>query len=251
MMADPPKPGAARGGGGGGADRPAWSGEHSLVATMVHDLKNPLAALAGNLAILREELAGPPALSPTATRCLEDSIILCTRALMMAQAIADVEALEAGTVVARPVLTRVRPEVDAAIAMVVTNLRARDLSLEVDVADDAVVIVDGRLLAHVVQNLLDNAVRYAARGGRIRVAVTAIDRKLVLEVGNDGLPLTDDERTSVFEREFRSAERAGAARLGRDFGLYFCHLVAAAHHGSITVEQRPELTTVFVVRIPA
>src|SRR5205814_234901 len=79
------------------------------------------------------------ALGPAAVRCIEDSIVLCTRALMMAQAIADVEALDAGTVIARPVQTLVRPEVDAALAMVAVNVRARDLRLEIDVPDDLVV----------------------------------------------------------------------------------------------------------------
>ena len=229
--------------------RPDGVADHSLVATMVHDLKNPLSALAGNLALLREELVGQT-LGATATRCLDDSVVLCTRALMMIQAIADVDALEAGHVVARPTRTRLRPEVDAALALVEANVTARALTVEIDVADDATAIVDGRLLAHVVQNLLDNAVRYAPRGGRIVIRAGVVDRRLTLEVGNDGPPLTEDERARVFERDFRTAERRAGARLGRDFGLYFCRLVATAHHGSIAVESRPELPTVFVVRIP-
>ena len=229
--------------------RPEVAGDYSLVATMVHDLKNPLAALAGNLAILREELAGH-AVGEIANRCLGDSVVLCTRALLMLQAIADVEALEAGTIVARPVLTRLRPEVDAALGLAAANISAREQVLDLDVADDLTAIVDGRLLAHVIQNLLDNAVRYAPRRGHIRIAAAVAERRLTLEVGNDGPPLTEEERVRLFDPEFRSAERRAGARMGRDFGLHFCHLVAAAHQGSITVEARPGFSTVFVVRIP-
>jgi two-component system sensor histidine kinase KdpD len=215
---------------------------------MVHDLRNPLSALAGNLALLKEELATVP-LQATGARCLEDSLALCTRALLMVQSIADVDALEQGTIMVRPRITPLRPEVDVAVAQAKVDAEARQLAVKVDVPELSPV-VDGRLLARVIQNLYDNAVRYAPRHGRVEVTANIVDKQLVISVGNSGPPLTDEEKTSIFERDYRAAQRQAGARLGRDFGLYFCRLVIEAHKGTITIEERDALPAVFVVRIP-
>lgn len=230
------------------ADDPHQTTGRSLLATMVHDLRNPLSALAGNLALLKEELASVE-LQATGTRCLEDSLALCTRALLMVQSIADVDALEQGTISVRPRITSLRPEVDVAVAQGKVDAEARDLSVGIDVPELSPV-VDGRLLARVIQNLYDNAVRYAPRGGRVEVKANIVDRQLVISVGNSGPALTSEEKTSIFERNYRAAQRQAGARMGRDFGLYFCRLVIEAHKGTITVEERESLPAVFVVRIP-
>jgi K+-sensing histidine kinase KdpD len=228
---------------------PDHGDSRSLLATMVHDLRNPLSALAGNLALLKEELA-TASLNPTGERCLEDSLALCTRALLMVQSIADVDALEHGTIAVRPRITSIRPEVDVAVAQARVDAEARQLTTVVTVPDELSPLVDGRLLARVIQNLYDNAVRYAPRAGKVVVTASMVDKQLVISVGNSGPALTSEEKTSIFERDYRSAQRQAGARLGRDFGLYFCRLVVEAHKGTITIEERDDLPAVFVVRIP-
>jgi signal transduction histidine kinase len=220
----------------------------SLLATMVHDLRNPLSALAGNLALLKEELATVQ-LQATGSRCLEDSLALCTRALLMVQSIADVDALEQGTIAVRPRITPLRPEVDVAVAQGKVDAEARALEVALNVPELSPV-VDGRLLSRVIQNLYDNAVRYAPRRGKVVITAGMVDRQLLITVGNSGPALSAEERTSVFERDYRTAQRQAGARMGRDFGLYFCRLVVEAHKGTITVEEREGLPAVFVVRIP-
>lgn len=244
------------GGDGGGegvgtaAGRAADHGtSRSLIATMVHDLRNPLAALAGNLAILREELAGL-AIGATGQRCLEDALALSDRVAAMVQSIADVDAAEQGRIAVRPAVTALRPEIEQAAALARVAASARELTIAIDVEPDAVAIVDGRLLSRVVQNLVDNAVRYAPRRGRVVVKAELDGQGLTLWVGNSGPALTNSQRVAVFERDYRAAEREASARLGRDFGLHFCRLVVEAHGGTITVEDRPDLPAVFVVRIP-
>lgn len=229
------------------ADAPS----RSLVEVMVHDLKNPLAALAGNLALLREEL-GDVDPGPTGARCLDDAMALCDRVLAMVQSIADVDAAERGAMRVRLAPTRLRPLVDNAVALARVEAGTRELVIDVAAAADLEAYVDGRLLAQVVQNLVDNAVRYAPRRGRVVATITPdAGGGVVLSVGNSGPPLTADERTAVFEPGYRVAERAAGARRGRDFGLYFCRVVVEAHQGALTVEEHPGLPAVFVVTLPA
>ncbi|MBL8624094.1 MAG: hypothetical protein JNK64_22485 [Myxococcales bacterium] len=221
----------------------------ALVASLVHDLRNPLAALAGNLALLREELAAVE-LTPIAAGSLDDCDALATRALALIGNIVDADALARGAVVARRAPVRLAVEVQAALATVAAELAARSLVVERDLDDELVADVDQRLVRRVLGCLLDNAVRYTPRAGRVVIRGARAGRELELAVGNSGPPLTDDERARVFERDFRRAERADGARRGRGLGLYFCRLVAEAHGGTIAVGPRDGLPVEFVLRLP-
>ena len=238
-------------GAGAGAPAEPTLPEHTrtIIADMVHDLRNPLSALAGNLALLREELAATT-LTRVAQQSLDDATALTERALMLVTTIADIDALEAGVVLARPRPTQLRRIVDDALATIDADVAARGLAVTVAVDGELVVDVDGRLIGRLIQNLLDNAARQAPRGGRVVVAAELADGGgLTLSVGNDGPPLSASEREVLFAHDFRLAERRASARRGRALGMYFCRLVALAHGGQLAVEEQP-LPATFVLRIP-
>jgi two-component system sensor histidine kinase TctE len=220
----------------------------TVIADMVHDLRNPLSALAGNLALLREELASV-ALTRVAQQSLDDATALAERALAMVTTIADVDALEAGTILAQRRPTGLRAVVDGALTTIAADVAARELVVTVDVDGELIADVDGRLIERVVQNLLDNAARQAPRRGHIAIGARLADGTLTLTVGNDGPPLSAGERDAIFAPDFRLAERRASARRGRALGMYFCRLVAAAHRGSLSVAVEP-LPATFVLRVP-
>jgi signal transduction histidine kinase len=58
------------------------------------------------------------------------------------------------------------------------------------------------------------------------------------------------ERETIFGRYHQVEARRAAARANRGLGLYFCKLAVEAHQGTIHVESRPGLGTVFVIRLP-
>lgn len=240
------------GGGGdpGGPGGRAAAPDRTVIADMVHDLRNPLSALAGNLALLREELAAV-ALGRVGQQSLDDATALAQRALAMVTTIADVDAMEAGRISARPRPTQLRAVVDEALTTIAADVEARGLTVAVAVAPELIAEVDGRLVGRLVQNLLDNAARQAPRGGRIEVAASLDDGTLTLSVGNDGPPLSPVERDALFAPDFRLAERRASARRGRALGMYFCRLVALAHGGSLSVEERAALPATFVLRVPS
>jgi signal transduction histidine kinase len=111
------------------------------------------------------------------------------------------------------------------------------------------VIADRGLLQRVIENLLDNSLRYTPEYGRVHIATRAND-KVEIAVSNSGPSIPPLERQRIFEKFARVETRAmtcGNAGLG----LYFCKRAVEALGGDIEVTETPEWPTSFVVHLPA
>jgi len=94
---------------------------------------------------------------------------------------------------------------------------------------------DPVLLARLIGILLDNALRYSTSGGRVDVRVSTERGLVTLDVEDNGIGMSDEERTRVFERFYRG-ERARARRSdGSGLGLAIAKWIAEAHRGTIRV----------------
>ena len=220
-----------------------------LAALVVHDLRSPLAGVHGYLQLLREELDGDPGRT-RALDYVDDATTLIGKALGLVSTILDVDELEDGILRTQPSPVRLAELIAHARAGNRAYFEVRQLRLDVECDPDLVVALDRDLFARVIENLLDNATRYAPRGGRCAVTVGRLAETLEIAIGNNGPPVPAAERDAIFGRYFQVEARRAAARANRGLGLYFCKLAVEAHGGTIHVEERGELGAVFVVRLP-
>ncbi len=220
-----------------------------LAALVVHDLRSPLSALQGYLGLLKEELleGNPP---KQALGYVEDCDALVQKVLGLVATILDVDELEDGILRAQLSSVRLAEVVERARSGNRANFEMRELALVVDVPADMIVRIDRDLMGRVIENLVDNATRYAPRGGRVAVAAKRDDQGIEIAIGNSGPPVPAAERDKIFGRYHQIEARRVSARQNRGLGLYFCKLAAEAHGGTIHVEERGDLGAVFVVRLP-
>jgi signal transduction histidine kinase len=217
-----------------------------LVELVVHDLRNPLSALLGNLELLREEVGADA--SRSVRDGLDDCTQLTTRALSLVATILDVSELEAGDLTVERDACDIAELVAEAAAKNSAGARVREVTVEVDIPKGLSASLDPDLAARVLEHLLDNALRFARRGGRIAVSAKKDGDVLELAIGNDGPPVPEQEREAIFGRMYRAEARRASAHRG--LGLYFCRVAVEAHGGTIAVETRGDLGAVFVARIP-
>ena len=221
-----------------------------LAQLVVHDLRSPLSAVQGCLELVKEELALTG--NERALQYIDDAGVLLNKALGLVSTILDVDELEDGILRAHLVPTRVSELIDRASAGNRAHVEVRGLRVDVDVDPELVVNIDRELFGRVFENLLDNASRYAPRGGRVAVAILrdAAAGEIEVAIGNSGPPVPAADRETIFGRYFQVEARRASARANRGLGLYFCKLAVDAHGGTIHVEERGDLGAVFVVRIP-
>lgn len=142
---------------------------------------------------------------------------------------------------------------------------ARDIAFNVRLPDDDIPVqADRRRIERVLINLVHNAIKFAPAGGTIAITVglaradgragtsseSSRERDLVrISVSDDGSGIDPQELPHLFETFFRQRDRRDG-RIGRGLGLYFCRLVAEAHHGRILAANRPTGGAEFIVELP-
>ena len=109
---------------------------------------------------------------------------------------------------------------------------------------------DQALLERLVDNLIDNAVRYAPSGSVVRVRVDADDGKVTLRVANAGEIISAEEVPRLFERFYRRGTSRSRRTGGSGLGLAIVAAVASVHGGAVSAEAPPEGGLIVTVALP-
>jgi signal transduction histidine kinase len=107
---------------------------------------------------------------------------------------------------------------------------------------------DRERLRQVIQNLVDNAVKYSSAGGRVRVDASADDGRVRVSVEDEGLGIPPEDQKLIFEKFGRSG--GGGAKPGTGLGLFIARSIAEAHGGTLDVESAPAHGSVFTLELP-
>jgi signal transduction histidine kinase len=98
-------------------------------------------------------------------------------------------------------------------------------------------------------NILDNAVKYTKRGGKISLAVWKAGGSAKIAVTDTGVGIPEDEKEYIFDR-FYQAHKSRASKEGFGLGLSIAKTIAEAHKGTITVESEPGKGSTFLTILP-
>lgn len=207
--------------------------QSNLAAAMTHELRTPIATIRMYAEMLREDLVTDPA---TRRRFLTGIEAACGRLDGLVEDVLTYSALSEGRLALAPEPLDVQALVDEAAQAAEGELRAAGLALETDVPTGLVVRGDRRQLARVVANLLGNAAKYAAAGGRVRVEARAAGASVVLAVRDWGPGIPPAERHKVWRPFYRIGDERTRERPGSGLGLALVRHLAEAHGGRAACE---------------
>jgi signal transduction histidine kinase len=218
-----------------------------LVATVSHELKTPLTGVRLVLHLLLEENVGP--LTPKQTELLLDARENAERLLARVNSLLDLTRLERGR--SQLDLRAESPAELLQAAADVVRPRALDkrLAIQVEAAPDLpLVAADAQRLGFALNNLLDNAVTYTDRGGKISLSATAAGDTVTLAVADTGVGISPEYLPHIFERFFRVPGQSRGS--GTGLGLALVREIITAHGGAVTCESRPGEGTIFRLTLP-
>lgn len=217
----------------------------SLLSSVSHDLKTPLAAIAGASSSLLESTSLDEA---TRRQLLETVAEEAARLNRLLENILQMSKLDAGAATPSKQWHVLEELVGSALHRTRHALAGYQVTVQLP-ADLPLIFVDGLLLEQVFVNLLENAARYTPPDTHVWINAAIDGRSIRIAVADNGPGLSNGSEERVFEKFYRASPTADAGH-GSGLGLAICRAIVKAHNGSIVAANRPGGGAEFVIRLP-
>ena len=218
-----------------------------FLATLAHELRNPLAPIRNGLQVIR--MAGANGTIEQARSMMERQL---TQLVRLVDDLLDVSRVTSGKLELRRTRVELRSVIDAAVETSRPVIEEAGHELTVVIPDEPI-WVDGDVtrLPQVVSNLLNNSAKYMHRGGRVRLTVGLEDDTAIVSVADEGIGIPPAMLDNVFEM-FTQVDRALEKTTGGlGIGLSLVKGLVEMHGGTIEAHSEGEgRGSEFVVRLP-
>ncbi len=219
-----------------------------LIATVAHELKNPLTSVLGHL----EMLEGTPDLSGTT---LSSLATMERGAQRMVRVIDDLLLLSKVGDATTPVITApvdLGPIIDDVVDLTMLSAEQKGLDVRVERPDEPVLALgDADELDRVCANLVSNAVKYTPEGGAVTIRLERVGGEAVFTCRDEGIGIAAADVARLGTEFFRSTNPAAVAQPGTGLGLAIVQRILVRHGGRLEVESELGAGSTFRVVVPA
>ncbi|MCU0379532.1 MAG: ATP-binding protein [Bacteroidales bacterium] len=221
---------------------------YQFLSVLSHELKAPLNALEGYLRMMQEKQAGDR---------IEDYADHIDRSLQRIQGMRNLimDLLDFTKIRLERKEEKIQ-EVDlaevakGAIVTVQPYAIQMEVTINLDVRNDSTIMADPEDMEIIFNNLISNAVKYNKFGGKADITIDSSENEVFLIFTDTGIGISEADRENLF-REFMRVKNERTKNIsGSGLGLSIVRKVIELYHGTIKVDSKPELGTVFTVRLP-
>ena len=218
-----------------------------LLRSISHDLRTPLTSISGNAGMLLD--SGSRLEEDTRRRMygnIHDDAVWLTG---LVENLLAITRMGQG----QPELKRQPHLAQELVEEALSHLSRREKTHTVTVCHESELLLlrcDARLLVQVIVNLVDNAMKYTPPGSDIHIDTCRQGAMGVIRVTDNGPGIPDGEKEKVFHMFYTGNTTVADSRRSLGLGLHLCRSIAAAHGGSITLEDAPGGGAAFSVFIP-
>jgi two-component system, sensor histidine kinase and response regulator len=223
--------------------------QRELVQFIVHDLKTPLAIVTANLRWARENVSAQNLVA--LADALDDASVCSDRVRSMIEDLLTVSRLEDAALPMRLEALPLREFLREIISSCARQAAAKGIAVSLREGSEQTIRADSALLRRVIENVLENSLRYTPVSGVIAISCTPRPEGVVeIALCNNGPAIPASDRERIFDKFVRGTSDACAGG-SAGLGLYFCKRAIEAHHGTIRVTETKEWPACFVVHLPA
>lgn len=219
-----------------------------FISTAAHQIRTPLTAIRWAL----EALAKEP-LNESQQQIVQNAVDKSHDLVAIIGTLLDISSIESGKYKYKFEITNAGP-IAQEVATDFMDLAQKNqvvLTYEPDPNELPPVRIDSERIKWVLNNLVENAIRYTPAGGKVTVSSQAISGRIIIRVSDTGIGIPAGDRNSIFERFYRASNAIAKENQGNGLGLYIARTIATDHGGDLNFEPNPTgVGTVFSLSLP-
>lgn len=143
------------------------------------------------------------------------------------------------------------PIVEDVIEMLTNKAKLKDIALTYEGTENVILLAQEDQLKQIALNLIDNAIKYNNKGGRVDVKLGIINGRVVFTVADNGIGIPKEQQPRIFERFYRVDKGRSRDMGGTGLGLAIVKHLVSSMHGQVTLESEFGEGTTFKVVLPA
>ncbi len=217
--------------------------QNNFMLAVTHELKSPLAGIKLNLQTLEKHQLDEDKRRQLIDRCIKESNRLndlCNNMLFTSQ----IEGRQYKPAVAQFNLSEMLEDTVAEFAMRYPRPFAEDIEPGCKVLGDAA------MLRIAINNLLENAVKYAPESKPVSISLSRKQNTACIAIADEGPGIPDNEKKRIFDKFYRMGDENSRKAKGTGLGLYLASRIVTQNKGRMTVKDNTPCGSVFEIQLP-
>jgi signal transduction histidine kinase len=219
--------------------------KQNFISLMSHDLKTPVAKIAGIADILKIKFNNTPEQTE-----LIDNVVNSTKELNnFINSILDLTKIESQNLTLRKESKDVNRVIEGIVEKLEFEANAKEMKLETDLSPLYPIQIDTVLMNRVISNLIENSIKYAGRGKTVEVKTHDDAEWVYIEVKDNGTGIGPDDLAHIFDKFYRVKNDSTHSIKGSGLGLYLVKYFIELHNGVITATSQLGEGTSFIIKL--
>lgn len=214
--------------------------QQNFMMAVTHELKTPIAVTKLNLETMLKHRLDEPRQQKMIQAALQETNRLDTLATNI---------LVASQLEGEYIQSKESLDLSAIVSHSMQDFRHRfpDRHWVERIEPECMILGDALLLQLLVNNLIENSLKYSPKEGVITVSLERRGRAISLAVADQGQGIPDDEKKKIFDKFYRTGQEATRRTKGTGLGLYLCRKIAEDHHATLKVADNSPVGSIFTV----
>ena len=217
---------------------------HAYMADISHELRTPLAVLQGELEALQD---GVRQFTPDSLTSLQMEVATLSK---LVNDLHQLSLSDEGALAYQKASLDIITLLDVAAGIFRTRFAERGVSLHVTLPEHARVFGDSNRLMQLLNNVLENSLRYTDPGGELRILGNIMDDQLILQFTDSAPGVNDEQLANLFNRFYRAEGSRNRASGGSGLGLSICQNIVTAHGGILLASHSPIGGVTMTITLP-
>lgn len=222
----------------------------NFISIVAHQLRTPLSGVKWTLNMVLSGTLGPLSIEQKSflMKCYESN----ERMIILINDMLGADRIDSGKLKYHLVPTQILDLMDNVLFEMTPAIAEKKLVMSFTNKDRSLpqALIDTEKMRAVLQNLLENAIKYTPEGGKIEIGCQVLDGFVHISIKDSGIGIPNEDQKNIFNRFFRAGNAAKVETDGSGLGLYIAKGIIQKHGGKIWFESQYEGGTTFHFTVP-